>query len=124
MCLTRLLLFTKIVEKILKRHQPSATAMMACHYSLNLDENTIYFRIRDNRAWHETHCITLKISPHMQSCTSTVNLPDSNWVSIVRILPNKERSQKTVTPAVHTPAHTVLTHTHTHPQATLPGFDN
>lgn len=53
---------------------------MACHYSLNVHEITMYWRTCDKRIWHKTYCTTWKISPYMQFCTAAANPTNSNWV--------------------------------------------
>lgn len=71
---------------------------------------TMYLRTIDNAIQHETYCTTLKIPPYMQSCTSTVNRRNTNWVGRVRILLNKAHSWRKVAPAGHIQTHTHVLH--------------
>lgn len=112
MCLTRLLQLAKPVREIWKK-----ASSLSCygHDGMSLlfelaHGVTIYLWTFGNAIQHETYCTTLKMPPYTQSCTSTVNRRNTNWVGGVWILLSKPHARRKVAPAVHIQTHSHVLH--------------
>ena len=104
-------------QSLWEKYEKKATSLSCCSHDgmsllFELEHGVkMYSRTADSAIQHETYCTTIKIPPYVQSCTSTVNHSNANWVGRVWICLNKANSWRKVAPAVHMQTHT-LTHTH------------
>lgn len=76
----------KACERNMKK---KATSLSCCSHDgmsllFELEHGVkMYSRTADSAIQHETYCTTIKIPPYVQSCTSTVNHSNANWVGRV-----------------------------------------